>query len=134
MSAERSFGKEVELPRLGDGETFHGEGILAVTKALQAPIESWLDMIASAAALDAALAIEIADRARLIKGYGDTHRRGLKNFDLITQTLIAPALAGETAPATAATRITQARDAALADPEGGALAESLAGTMGKAAE
>jgi len=34
MSAERSFKKEVELLRLGEGETFHGEGILAVTKAL----------------------------------------------------------------------------------------------------
>jgi indolepyruvate ferredoxin oxidoreductase alpha subunit len=31
---ERSFKKEVELLRLGDGEVFHGEGILAVTKAL----------------------------------------------------------------------------------------------------
>ncbi len=31
---ERSFKEEVALLRLGDGETFHGEGILAVTKAL----------------------------------------------------------------------------------------------------
>ncbi|MDA1057379.1 MAG: indolepyruvate ferredoxin oxidoreductase subunit alpha [Proteobacteria bacterium] len=32
--AERSFKKEVEALRLGAGDTFHGEGILAVTKAL----------------------------------------------------------------------------------------------------
>jgi indolepyruvate ferredoxin oxidoreductase alpha subunit len=32
--AERSFKKEVEKLRLGAGEEFHGEGILAVTKAL----------------------------------------------------------------------------------------------------
>ena len=32
--AERSFAKEVEKLRLGAGETFEGEGILAVTKAL----------------------------------------------------------------------------------------------------
>ncbi len=32
--AERSFAKEVEQLRLGDGDTFVGEGILAVTKAL----------------------------------------------------------------------------------------------------
>src|ERR1041384_7675699 len=32
--AERSFAKEIEQLRLGDGETFRGEGILAVTKAL----------------------------------------------------------------------------------------------------
>src|ERR1700752_3729564 len=31
---ERSFKSEVEALRLGDGATFHGEGILAVTKAL----------------------------------------------------------------------------------------------------
>jgi len=31
---ERSFKEEVEKLRLGDGEVFHGEGILAVTKAL----------------------------------------------------------------------------------------------------
>jgi indolepyruvate ferredoxin oxidoreductase, alpha subunit len=31
---ERSFKKEVQSLRLGEGETFHGEGILAVTKAL----------------------------------------------------------------------------------------------------
>jgi indolepyruvate ferredoxin oxidoreductase alpha subunit len=31
---ERSFKKEVEALRLGEGETFRGEGILAVTKAL----------------------------------------------------------------------------------------------------
>src|SRR5579875_3003522 len=32
--AERSFKKEVEKLRLGAGEEFHGEGILAITKAL----------------------------------------------------------------------------------------------------
>jgi indolepyruvate ferredoxin oxidoreductase alpha subunit len=31
---ERSFTEEVELLKLGEGDTFHGEGILAVTKAL----------------------------------------------------------------------------------------------------
>ncbi len=31
---ERQFTREIESLKLGDGETFHGEGILAVTKAL----------------------------------------------------------------------------------------------------
>jgi indolepyruvate ferredoxin oxidoreductase alpha subunit len=31
--AERSFRREVEHLRLGAGETFEGEGILAITKA-----------------------------------------------------------------------------------------------------
>src|SRR5205809_1285437 len=34
IAMERSFKKEVQALRLGDGEVFHGEGILAVTKAL----------------------------------------------------------------------------------------------------
>ena len=34
LGMERSFKQEVELLKLGDGETFRGEGILAVTKAL----------------------------------------------------------------------------------------------------
>ena len=32
--AERSFAREVEKLRLKEGDEFHGEGILAVTKAL----------------------------------------------------------------------------------------------------
>ena len=31
---ERSFAREVELLKLGEGDVFHGEGILAITKAL----------------------------------------------------------------------------------------------------
>ncbi len=58
--AERSFAKEVESLRLGEGATFHGEGILAVTKALLqsgvayvggyqgAPISHLMDVFADA--------------------------------------------------------------------------------------
>ena len=58
--AERSFAKEVELLRLGEGEVFRGEGILAVTKALLqsgisyvggyqgAPISHLMDVFADA--------------------------------------------------------------------------------------
>ena len=57
---ERSFSKEVESLRLGAGEVFHGEGILAVTKALLqsgvsyvggyqgAPISHLLDVLCDA--------------------------------------------------------------------------------------
>ena len=41
-----------------------------------------------------ALAHEIVACARLIKGYGDTYRRGAQNFDRIRTALIAPALDG----------------------------------------
>src|SRR6201987_4024077 len=41
--AERSFKREVQKLRLGAGETFRGEGILAVTKAL---LESGVSYVA----------------------------------------------------------------------------------------
>lgn len=58
--AERSFAKEVEKLRLGAGEEFAGEGILAITKALLqcgvgyvggyqgAPISHLMDVLADA--------------------------------------------------------------------------------------
>ncbi len=58
--AERSFKEEVEKLKLGDGDEFHGEGILAVTKALLqsgvsyvagyqgAPISHLMDVLADA--------------------------------------------------------------------------------------
>ena len=46
----------------------------------QRAIEAWLSMIARAATLSADLALEIAECARLIKGYGDTHKRGTANY------------------------------------------------------
>ena len=58
--AERSFAKEVELLRLGAGDEFRGEGILAVTKALLqsgvayvagyqgAPVSHLIDVLADA--------------------------------------------------------------------------------------
>jgi indolepyruvate ferredoxin oxidoreductase alpha subunit len=58
--AERSFAREVQTLRLGEGEEFHGEGILAVTKALLqsgvayvggyqgAPVSHLMDVLADA--------------------------------------------------------------------------------------
>lgn len=93
----------------------------------QARIEQWLDLVRHAASLDARLAREIVDCARLIKGYGDTFRRGAGNFDRIRAAIIEPALAGGLAPAAATDAIVQARTAALADPEGDALGRTLSG-------
>lgn len=91
----------------------------------QESIEAWLAHIGKAAALDAALAREIADCARLIKGYSDTHRRGTANYARIEAALIRPALAGDADPAQAAADIAAARAAALADPDGEALSAAL---------
>jgi indolepyruvate ferredoxin oxidoreductase alpha subunit len=92
----------------------------------QRAIEAWLRLIADAAPLSAELALEIAECARLIKGYGDTHKRGTGNYRLIESELMLPALAGAMAPHDAAEAIANARTAALLDPEGEALAKCLA--------
>jgi indolepyruvate ferredoxin oxidoreductase alpha subunit len=73
--AERSFKAEVEHLRLGDGETFTGEGILAITKALLesgvgyvggyqgAPISHLMDVLADAEDLMAELGVRFEANA-----------------------------------------------------------------------
>ncbi|MBN9516076.1 MAG: indolepyruvate oxidoreductase subunit beta family protein [Alphaproteobacteria bacterium] len=92
----------------------------------QAEIERWLEQIRAASRLGVDLAREIAELARLIKGYGDTYKRGLGNYRRISDEVIAPALAGRMAPRTAADAVANARVAALADPEGETLSKTLA--------
>jgi indolepyruvate ferredoxin oxidoreductase beta subunit len=84
----------------------------------QRAIEAWLDAIAHAMPASPELAREIAECARLLKGYGDTHRRGRDNFRRIFDGAV---LRG----ADAAT-VRRLRQAALADPEGAALDRALA--------
>ncbi|HJS30662.1 MAG TPA: indolepyruvate oxidoreductase subunit beta family protein [Alphaproteobacteria bacterium] len=85
----------------------------------QARIEAWLAEIRRVAAHDRTAALEIAECARLIKGYGDTHRRGWDSFRKIFATLVE-------GRAPDARTLAAARQAALADPEGDALARTLA--------
>ncbi len=92
-----------------------------------ASIEEWLDLVRSAAGRDYELALEIAECASLIKGYGDTHRRGTANYRRIVEEIIRPALAGRSTGEAAAT-VRAAREAALADPEGASLARLLEGS------
>jgi indolepyruvate ferredoxin oxidoreductase beta subunit len=92
----------------------------------QATIERWLAAIRAAAPLSVELAREIAECARLIKGYGDTHRRGSDNYRRIAAEVIEPALAGRMTPRAAADAVANARVAALADPEGQSLDKTLA--------
>jgi indolepyruvate ferredoxin oxidoreductase, alpha subunit len=91
----------------------------------QREIEAWLGLIARAAPLSAELAVEIAECARLIKGYGDTHKRGSDNYRVIVAQVIEPALAGRLPVRQAADAIASARTAALLDPEGEALSKCL---------
>ncbi len=49
-------------------------------KEENARIEAWLAAIARQAVSGYALAVELARAQRLIKGYGETHERGGRNF------------------------------------------------------
>jgi indolepyruvate ferredoxin oxidoreductase beta subunit len=87
-----------------------------------ARIEQWLGRIEAAAKLNPQLALEIAQCQRLVKGYGDTHERGWRNFEIVMDhahragASLAPAL------------LRELREAALADEHGGKLRELLART------
>jgi indolepyruvate ferredoxin oxidoreductase beta subunit len=98
----------------------------------QAQIESWLGLIVQAARRSGELGLEVAECARLIKGYGDTYARGLSNYRSIEARLIRPALAGQIPPARAADAVASARTAALVDPEGESLAKCLGEIDGQA--
>lgn len=91
----------------------------------QAQIESWLALVMRAARLSPALALEVAECARLVKGYGSTHRRGTANFQTIESRLIEPALQGRIPLQDAIDGIASARTAALVDPDGNSLAKCL---------
>jgi indolepyruvate ferredoxin oxidoreductase, alpha subunit len=99
----------------------------------QEAIEAWLRLIKQAAARSAELAIEIAECAGLIKGYGDTHRCGSGNYDQIVKHVAIPALADAMPLRLAIDGVASARAAALLDPEGEALAKCLAGLANPAA-
>ncbi len=86
-------------------------------------IERWLDAVRASAARDLGLALEVALCGRLIKGYGDTHRRGKDNFTRILDTIVAGGTFAS--DGTRASAIRKAREAALADPEGRKLDQSL---------
>ncbi|HET9688230.1 MAG TPA: DUF6537 domain-containing protein, partial [Pseudolabrys sp.] len=95
-------------------------------KQEQGQIDGWLALIRDAARLSPELALEIAECARLIKGYGDTHARGVANYRAIERRVIRPALAGQIPLPRAIDAIASARAAALVDPEGESLARCLA--------
>jgi len=92
----------------------------------QAVIEVWLARIVASARLSADLALEVAECARLIKGYGDTWKRGFANYQTIEARVIVPVLEGRILVRTGIDAIASARAAALLDPEGESLAKALA--------
>jgi indolepyruvate ferredoxin oxidoreductase beta subunit len=84
-------------------------------------IRAWLADIQTTAATDYDLAVEIAECQKLVRGYGETHERGARHFDLLLTK--AREMRGN---AGAAARIRDLRAAAIADEEGLALKQALA--------
>ncbi len=83
-------------------------------------IEGWLQSIRDVAVRDPALALEVAECQSLVKGYSDTHERGLRNYDAVMAALQRAGAA--LAPAT----LRDLREAALADEHGHQLRAALA--------
>jgi indolepyruvate ferredoxin oxidoreductase beta subunit len=83
----------------------------------QQAIDTWLAALETAAGRDYDLALEVAECARLVKGYGPTHCRGAQNFETVLRHVGAP---------DAAQTIRALRQAAMADDEGKALRGQLA--------
>jgi indolepyruvate ferredoxin oxidoreductase beta subunit len=93
----------------------------------QQRIETWLALVADTARTDNASARELVECQRLIKGYGDTFDRGLKNFQAITAKFETLGRQPGAAPV-----IRRLREAALADDKGDALTAAL-GQLGNTA-
>ena len=86
----------------------------------QARIEAWLATALNAARTDLAFGVEVIRCQRLVKGYGDTHARGMHNFAAIMRML--PSLVGRS---DVAPTVRGLREAALKDDEGRALAKAI---------
>ena len=78
-----------------------------------AGVEEWLSIVTGIAIADYDLAVEVAECRRLVKGYGETHARGLANFNRIMMAL--PAIRARPEAAASAKAL---REAALADGDG----------------
>lgn len=86
-------------------------------KSEQAMIERWLGAVKRLgfAVQDVELALEIVECARVVRGYGETHRNGIKQFEKIFDTVIESGL--ETDPKKLRDAIRRARMAALSNPD-----------------
>ncbi len=84
-------------------------------------LSEWLDHIARALDTAPDAAVEIAETAKIVRGYGSTYHRGMRNWRLIAGEMIAPCLEGRLRADHLADGVLQARIAALKDPEGMAL-------------
>jgi len=92
----------------------------------EAWVERWLNLVDRALAMSPPAAQEVVATAALVRGYADTYKRGLANWGRIAECVIEPMLAGRLSRAHFADAVLQARLAASKDPEGEALAKTIA--------
>ena len=92
----------------------------------EAWVERWLDLVERTLAVDPAAAREVVATATLVRGYADTYKRGQANWNTIMDGVVEPMLAGKLPRAQFADAVLQARLAAAKDPQGEALAETIA--------
>jgi len=86
-----------------------------------ARIEAWLERLEKLASDNYRVAVELAKAQRLVKGYGETHERGWRNFCALLERV--DLLAGRADGGAVLARLTEA---ALADEEGAGLRRELA--------
>ena len=92
----------------------------------EAWIERWLGLVERTLAVDPAAAREVIATAALVRGYADTYKRGLANWTRIMEAVVEPGLSGSLPRARFSDAVLQARLAAVKDPEGEALAKTIA--------
>jgi len=87
----------------------------------QQRIDSWLEIVRTYAPRNYDLAYQIVECQRVVKGYGETHANGMRNFTALMEAV--PRIADDPR---AAERLANLRAAALADEKGEALRAALA--------
>lgn len=123
--ARRAFSKWIERDWKVTTSRLSGYVLLAFTASLrvlrpssyrcateQLRIESWLMSAVNAARTDYDLGVEVLRLQRLVKGYGDTHARGLRTFATIMNLLPALSAHGD-----ASQRVRALHDAALREDD-----------------
>jgi indolepyruvate ferredoxin oxidoreductase beta subunit len=92
----------------------------------EAWVERWLNLVERTLAVDPAAAREVVATASLVRGYSDTYKRGLANWNRIMDEVVEPALPARAPWSQFADAVLQARLAAVKDPDGDALGETIA--------
>lgn len=95
-------------------------------------VERWLSLVQRSLSIDPDAAREVVASAALVRGYADTYKRGLANWNRIMDDVVALGLDGRLPRGRFADAVLQARLAAQKDPEGHALSQTIA-AIGRAA-